>query len=99
MQRQPKGHEQRRSQGSGEPTPGPAAVQYVHNAACETAAQAGCRRFCHGAGHQDNRVNRAAGYPTTADQTALANLTGRKQHSRQPRRLRRRQATVPSGLA
>lgn len=53
--------------------PGNAAVQYVHNPACETAAQASCHCACHGAGHQNDFVVRAAGCPTTADHTALAN--------------------------
>jgi len=53
--------------------PGTGAVQYVHNAACETAAQASCHCFCHGAGHQNDLVIRAAGCSTTADHTALAN--------------------------
>ncbi|MBT1680985.1 hypothetical protein [Curtobacterium aurantiacum] len=47
-------------------------VVHVHNAACETAALASCHCFCHGAGHQNDLVVRAAGCSTTADRAALA---------------------------
>lgn len=47
-------------------------VQYVHNAACETAALANCHCFCHGAGHQNDLVVRAANCSNTADRSSLA---------------------------
>jgi hypothetical protein len=50
-----------------------AAVQYVHNSSCELAAQANCYCSCHGAGHQNDLVIRAAGCDTTADFAALEN--------------------------
>ncbi|GGL12892.1 hypothetical protein JOE58_001988 [Curtobacterium luteum] len=57
--------------------PGKAAVQYIHNSACESAAQASCHCFCHGAGHQNDLVVRAAKCGTTADFAALeADLEG-----------------------
>lgn len=50
----------------------PFAASAVHNAACETAAQAQCHCFCHGAGHQNDLVVRAADCP---DATAFSILT------------------------
>jgi hypothetical protein len=47
-------------------------VHHVHNAACETAALASCHCFCHGAGHQNDLVVRAAKCATTADHATLA---------------------------
>ena len=49
----------------------PFAASVVHNAACETAAQAQCHCFCHGAGHQNDLVIRAADCP---DATAFSQL-------------------------
>jgi hypothetical protein len=48
---------------------------HVHNSACETAALADCHCFCHGAGHQNDLIVRAATCSNTADMTSLtANL-------------------------
>lgn len=46
-------------------------IQHVHNAACETAAQANCKCFCLGAGHQNDLVVRASSCANTADFGAL----------------------------
>lgn len=43
----------------------------VHNRACESAAQADCKCFCHGAGHQHDLVVRAASCSNTADLSSL----------------------------
>jgi len=53
-------------------TPSATTPKHVHNSACETAAQANCRCFCHGAGHQNDLVVRAASCSNTADEAVLA---------------------------
>lgn len=48
---------------------------HIHNASCETAAQANCQCFCHGAGHQNDMLDRAASCSSTAElHTFCANL-------------------------
>jgi len=47
------------------------AVHLEHNHACETAGLADCHCRCHGAGHQNDLVARAASCSNTADMTAL----------------------------
>lgn len=42
-----------------------------HNYMCEHAADAQCRCFCHGAGHQQHLVRRAVGCASTADRDGL----------------------------
>lgn len=49
----------------------PFATDRAHNRACETAGQANCQCFCHGAGHQNDLVMRAARCDTTTDLAAL----------------------------
>jgi hypothetical protein len=46
-------------------------ISHVHNQACETAALANCHCFCHGAGHQNDLVVRAASCDNVADMTSL----------------------------
>jgi len=52
--------------------PGPSStISHVHNQACETAALANCHCFCHGAGHQNDLVIRAASCDNVADMSSL----------------------------
>ena len=46
-------------------------ISHIHNQACETAALANCHCFCHGAGHQNDLVVRAASCDNTADMASL----------------------------
>lgn len=50
----------------------PFSASAKHNAACETASQADCKCFCHGAGHQNDLVIRAVDCPDATELSRLA---------------------------
>jgi hypothetical protein len=79
-------------------------VQYIHDASCETALLADCHCFCHGAGHQNDLVIRAASCSNSSDYSILlANLGnifgGFHQTVRDVATPTRRARDVPTGAA